>query len=93
MGNQLDPHVLEDAKKITAHLEQGKWEDANGILGQIDYFYPYQIADLLSYVFRGLPKEEQAESFVQTGMNRFTRSIKVMVKRISDGGLIPINTS
>ena len=73
MGNQLDAHVLEDAKKITAHLEEGNWGDAIDFLGQVDYFYPYQIADLLSYVFRGLPKGEQAESFVQTGMHRFVR--------------------
>jgi hypothetical protein len=44
---------------------------AKDLLSQVDYFYPYQIADLLTYVFHRLPKDDQAESIVQIGMQRF----------------------
>ena len=73
MGNQLDPHVLRDAKKITATLEQGNFKEASNLLYQVAYFYPYQIADLLTYVFHRMPKDDQAESIVQVGIQRFVQ--------------------
>lgn len=71
MGNQLDPHVLEDYEKIINEMDQGNLTEVKGLIQQVNYFYPYQIADLLTYVFKSLPVDEQAESVVQIGIHRF----------------------
>ena len=71
MGNQLDPHVLEDYEKIINEMDQGNLTEVKGLIQQVDYFYPYQIADLLTYVFKSLPVNEHAESVVQIGIQRF----------------------
>ena len=73
MGNQLDEHVYADAQKIEELLENNDWSQATFLLGQIDYTYPYQIADLLSFLHRSLPQHKEAEAFVEVGMNRFVR--------------------
>ena len=71
MGNQLDPHVLVDYEQLNTLLNDGNWDEANNVMAGINYSYPYQIADLLSYLFRDLPKHENTERFVHVGMNRF----------------------
>ena len=72
MGNRLDEHVLADYEKFNALLADGNWAEANNLVSQLNYSYPYQTADLLSHLFRDLPKHDNAETFVQVAMNRFT---------------------
>jgi hypothetical protein len=71
MGNRLDEHVLADYETFNALLADGHWAEANNLVSQLNYSYPYQIADLLSHLFRDLPKHDNAEKFVQMAMNRF----------------------
>ena len=74
MGNQLDEHVYNDALMLQGLLEEDNWTEATHLLSQIDYSYPYQMADLLSFLYRSLPKHKEAEAFVDLGMNRFVRN-------------------
>ena len=71
MGNQLDPHVLVDYEQLNSLLDDGNWNEATDLIAGLNYKYPYQIADLLSYLFKDLPKHDNTEKFVQVGMSRF----------------------
>ena len=73
MGNQMDDHVYRDALRLEELLsaDDVQWDEAYSLLYECDYTYPHQVADLLSYVFRSLPKHKETEDFVTAGVGLF----------------------